>query len=281
MIKFYGKKMTWQNEQERKRPKSIVLFDMDGTLTEPRESFDPILLPSLLELSKKADIGILTGSDLNYVNQQLKDLLNNKEMRTKIHLLPCNGTKYYAPPLVNTGNFELIHEANIKDQIGDQDFKQVMISLIEIQSELDFYSIPLTGHHISYRGSTINWCPSGRNANSDERQDFVMYDLSMNPTYRERLLKRLEDKFIMRGLAEKLTIKLGGSTSFDIYPNGWDKTYCLDHFVSWDIWFVGDKCEGQGNDKEIYDFLQTKKQSFKTKDPLNTKLIIDEIVLKI
>ena len=48
--------------------RNVVLFDMDGTLTEPRKKFDPeILSSSLQELSKHADIGIVTGSDYDYL----------------------------------------------------------------------------------------------------------------------------------------------------------------------------------------------------------------------
>ena len=47
--------------------KHIVLFDMDGTLTPPRGEFDKILLEPLRELSNHVEIGILTGSDLDYV----------------------------------------------------------------------------------------------------------------------------------------------------------------------------------------------------------------------
>ena len=43
---------------------NIVLFDMDGTLTEARGSFNTELLLSLRKLAKHADIRILTGSDL-------------------------------------------------------------------------------------------------------------------------------------------------------------------------------------------------------------------------
>ena len=47
--------------------KNIVLFDMDGTLTPPRESMDTLLLGPLKVLARYADIGVVTGSDFNYV----------------------------------------------------------------------------------------------------------------------------------------------------------------------------------------------------------------------
>lgn len=47
-----------------------------------------------------------------------------------------------------------------------------------------------------------------------------------------------------------LTYSIGGQISFDVFPNGWDKTYCLQHVekegVFSEIHFFGDKTY-QGN----------------------------------
>ena len=54
--------------------------------------------------------------------------------------------------------------------------------------------------------------------------------------------------------SEDLTISIGGQISFDVFPKGWDKSYCL-QFVEKDfdeIHFFGDKCQPGGNDHEIY-----------------------------
>ena len=47
-----------------------------------------------------------------------------------------------------------------------------------------------------------------------------------------------------------LSFSLGGQISIDIFPKGWDKTYCL-QFVEnkYDkIYFFGDRTEKNGND---------------------------------
>jgi phosphomannomutase len=41
-----------------------------------------------------------------------------------------------------------------------------------------------------------------------------------------------------------LTYSIGGQISFDVFPNGWDKTYCLSHVEHEgfeEIHFFGDK----------------------------------------
>ena len=50
---------------------NIVLFDMDGTLTEPRKVIKNDIVPALRELCKVTEIGIVTGSDYDYVRQQV------------------------------------------------------------------------------------------------------------------------------------------------------------------------------------------------------------------
>lgn len=48
---------------------------------------------------------------------------------------------------------------------------------------------------------------------------------------------------------------LGGQISFDVFPEGWDKTYCLSHInchTYEEIHFFGDKTEKGQNDYEIY-----------------------------
>lgn len=58
------------------------------------------------------------------------------------------------------------------------------------------------------------------------------------------------------------SFSIGGQISFDIFPNGWDKTYCLRHVENdakvpggidyKTIHFFGDKTSPGGNDYEIY-----------------------------
>lgn len=52
-----------------------------------------------------------------------------------------------------------------------------------------------------------------------------------------------------------LTYSIGGQISFDVFPQGWDKTYCLRHLANegFDtIHFFGDKTFKGGNDYEIF-----------------------------
>ena len=68
----------------------------------------------------------------------------------------------------------------------------------------------------------INWCPIGRNANDNDRQRFEEFDKTDN-SFRMNEIKGFEKFLAKTNRLDRLTIKLGGETSFDIYPKGWDK----------------------------------------------------------
>lgn len=58
---------------------------------------------------------------------------------------------------------------------------------------------------------------------------------------RDKFVATLREKFADYGLH----ISIGGQISFDVFPKGWDKTYCLRHVENdgyREIHFFGDKC---------------------------------------
>jgi len=64
-----------------------------------------------------------------------------------------------------------------------------------------------------------------------------------------------------------LKYSIGGQISFDVFPQGWDKTYCLrflDEFPN--VYFFGDKTFPGGNDYEIYSHERTKGYSVENFD---------------
>lgn len=57
-----------------------------------------------------------------------------------------------------------------------------------------------------------------------------------------------------------LVFAIGGQISIDVFPEGWDKRYCL-QYLQQDgiktIHFFGDKTEKGGNDNEIFEDPRT------------------------
>lgn len=76
-----------------------------------------------------------------------------------------------------------------------------------------------------------------------------------------------------------LTYSIGGQISFDVFPLGWDKTYCLNHVTKVtnyrEIHFFGDKTDPGGNDHEIYN--DERIIGHKVSSPRDTMRILKEI----
>ena len=77
---------------------------------------------------------------------------------------------------------------------------------------------------------------------------------------------------------------IGGQISFDVFPTGWDKTYCLQYVeqekeltgVDYKtIHFFGDKTDKGGNDYEI--FTDPRVTGHSVRNPEETMKIIKEL----
>ena len=260
---------------------NVVLFDMDGTLTPPRKPLKENMLEALKNLSNYAKIGIVTGSGFDYIKEQCDLLFEELPRKTlkKITILPCNGTQVFE---LQDEGWKSTFSLDMRKHLGEHYFKQLMLALCQAQYMTSVsYNAQLTfsGHFISYRGSMINWCPIGRLASDNDRAMFIAFDKEAK--LRENVLKSFEASSHM---SEKLSFALGGSTSIDIYPHGWDKTHALNHFKDSHCWFVGDRCtDPNGNDKSIYDKVKNinSNAAFETKSTTQTIKIINKIIEQI
>jgi len=262
----------------------IVLFDLDGTLTPPRQAMPSNVAQSLINLSTNiADVGIVTGSPIEYIREQCEALFEKgradddaSAVLESILFFPCNETQQYSWDTQQSDLF-LINATNMRQEMGEYPFYNLMKILVGMQNHFveEFVrGIPMTGDFISYRGSMINWCPVGRNATMDDRAAFIERDRHWS--IRQHLLDRLVS-FISKDekLSSAIDVVLGGQTSFDIYPKGWDKTYTIQHIQTHEnFWFVGNECKPGGNDYALY--VAAEDRGFATTSPDETVRIIDE-----
>ena len=255
--------------------KKIVLFDMDGTLTPARKKMEWDVLDALTDLQKSGyEIGVVTGSDLNYIRQQLDIAFDISPLNPfQLHYLPCNGTKYYK---MNSGKFISVYEKNMRAEMDEDNWRRLMQLLTSLQSSIVrvHRNIPMTGNFINYRGSMVNWCPIGREATHEDREEWALWD--QRQKIRENWLT-IARQGLDNAELEDIVIKLGGDTSFDIYPEGWDKTFSFQNFADYnELHFVGDRCGEHGNDREAY--LAAGENGYSTSGPAETIKIIRKLI---
>jgi phosphomannomutase len=253
---------------------NTVLFDMDGTLTLPRCEIQSTMIYALESLARHTDIGIVTGSDYDYILEQCHELFSKEGFPiNRLTLYPCNGTKVYKPASRSSG-WNLVFNNDMRAEIGQDVYNDLLKTIMSYQLIISAQNdLPYTGTFFQYRGSMLNWCPIGRSASAKEREAFV--EIDSKKEIRKDWVNQLTSRFDKDSIP--LTAALGGSTSVDIYPVGWDKTFSLKHLEEDQAWFVGDKCFPGGNDWELYEELKKTGRSFITKCPSQTIEIIEEI----
>jgi len=250
------------------KERHVVLFDLDGTLTPPRKGITAENAQALKTLTRVADVGIVTGSGIGYLKEQIP-----LDLHLDIEALPCNGTARWR--LSGLG-WELLDEGpNMRAVIGKSRYNELLLEIDQYQRyTMMAHDLPYTGTFISYRRSLVNWSPIGRDSTDAERLEFEEFD--RKHAWRDEMLERISRRF-KSAYQGTLQVKLGGSTSFDIFPTGWDKTYALRHFEGRTVWFVGDRTGPGGNDQEIYETLHADGRAFSVRTEHETPTVIEKI----
>jgi phosphomannomutase len=238
----------------------IALFDVDGTLTAPRLEATPELLAFLRTLRSQVYIGMVGGSDLKKQREQLGD-----------DVLDMFDYTFSENGLVAYKGAELIAEASLTKHLGEERLQGLINFVLHYIADLN---IPVKrGTFVEFRKGMLNVSPIGRNCSQEERCAFEKFDADAN--VRRTMVGKLQQAFPDYGL----TYSIGGQISFDVFPEGWDKTYAL-QFVDAefkDIHFFGDKTHKGGNDYEIYESKRTIGHAVKT--PSDTMAICSKLFL--
>lgn len=225
------------------RKNILYLFDVDGTLTKPRQVITEDFKNFLLQKVKPhVCIGLVSGSDYAKIAQQM----GGEHVTNQFDYMFCeNGVMAYRQG-------ELKSSQSILEFIGEETLQKVINFALGYMSKLELPA--KRGNFVEFRSSMINICPVGRSCTQAERDEFSRFDTEHK--IRAKFVEELKKDFA----DSKLTFALGGQISIDVFPTGWDKTYCLRHVIKdsfWEIHFFGDKTMRGGNDHEIYNDNKT------------------------
>lgn len=228
----------------QRKTDTLVLFDIDGTLTPSRLTATEPVMDMIKQLREKVYVGVVGGSD--FVKQQ--EQLGANVLDLFDYNFPENGVVAYEQG-------KQIHSNSIRDFLGEDKLKEFINWVLRYIADLD---IPIKrGTFIEFRTGMINLSPIGRNCTHFERLDFFEYDTANK--IRETMVRKMDEEF---GARFDLKFSIGGQISIDVFPRGWDKTYCLKHVQKFsEIHFFGDKTAPGGNDYEIYSHAQVKGHS--------------------
>ncbi|KAK3715255.1 Phosphomannomutase 1 [Vermiconidia calcicola] len=224
------------------------------------------MLQLLSQLRHKVAIGFVGGSDLAKQQEQL----GARDIPVTTMFDFCfseNGLTAYrmGKPLASHSFIKWI---------GEDNYKRLLRFILHYVADLD---IPVKrGTFVEFRNGMINVSPIGRNATVQERDEYQKFDLEHK--IREQFVEAIKKEFPDLGL----TYSIGGQISFDVFPQGWDKRYCLQHIENeknlpdgveyTNVHFFGDKCFKGGNDYELYQDPRTIGHSVESPDDTMVQL---------
>ena len=218
-------------------PDRVFLFDVDGTLTEPRLKIESETEDVLLEwiLTKNKKVYLVTGSDISKTTEQLGEHF----ISTCLGVFTCSGNVF--------GQEGKVVYSNVFDP-GDEFIADLELYLDNSQWRSK------KGNHIERRPGMINFSTVGRNANQNMRRAYERWDKTS--LEREDIVAYINESY------PELEVSIGGSISVDIYPKGRNKGQVVEkirelHGDDVEMIFVGDKNKPGGNDWPLAQRLET------------------------
>jgi phosphomannomutase len=241
--------------------KTLVVFDLDGTLAESKSSIDAemaALLDSLLDIVK---VAVISGGAWQQFEQQMLAHLSHGDALKNLSLLPTCGTKFY--------QYESSWKLLYSEDFTEAERKKIIDGLKQatISSEREVKKV--WGHVIEDRGSQITFSALGQRAPLEEKTKW-------DPDFAKR--KRI--KAVLDTLLPEFSVRLGGATSIDVTKRGIDKAYgirklrdvlriAIDQMI-----FIGDAVFPGGND---FPAKEAGALTIEVKDPHETKRVIEAI----
>jgi len=211
IVKKKKKEVITVEEKQGRKNESIFLFSIDaiapnGKITSEMEHF-------MLNLRKKMHVAVISGSSLI----QQKDRLGAHVLNEWDYVFSENG-------LVTHKDGQHLATQTLVEKLGEEKLKPFINFSLRYIADLD---IPMKrGTFLELRNGTINISPIGRNSTQKEREHFEEYDKKNN--IRSQFVTALKSEF----KSYELVYSMPDGISFDVTPQGWDKSYCLQHLIS-------------------------------------------------
>lgn len=193
-----------------KQTRTLFLFDVDGTLTLPRQRIDASMLQFLNSLRRYVSIGFIGGSNI----EKQKEQINDQILELFDYSFPENGLIFYRQE-------KKISEKTMVSHLGEDKLQKIINDSLKYLSQI---KLPFKrGTFIELRTGLLNVSPPGRTCSLEERKKFFEFDKKSHI--------RRDYCTHMRKIHPDISFSIGGQISIDVFPNGWDKTYCLRHLV--------------------------------------------------
>jgi HAD superfamily hydrolase (TIGR01484 family) len=242
--------------------KSLIAFDLDGTLAPSKSAIDAETATLLSALLGVAKVAIISGGALHQFEQQVLAHLPQDDRLAGLSILPTCGTRFY----------QYAHRWHqlYADNLSQEQQRQIIAALNAAITSSGLQPAKTWGDSIENRESQITYSALGQEAPLKEKEQW-------DPDFSKR--KKIK-AFLDQSLPE-FSVAFGGSTSIDITKPGIDKAYGIRKLrdvvgvAIEDMIYVGDALFPGGNDYPVRD---TGAVCIQVRDPHETKRVIEAVI---
>jgi hypothetical protein len=248
--------------------KKIIAFDLDGTLAESKQHLELDMADLLCKLAENKKIVIITGGSFDQFQKQFLPFFKPKKdfIMDNLVLLPTSGSCCYEYNK-KAKQWEVTDIEKFPENIKIKVLKE--LREIVDNHKYGVKAIIEGDDIVEDRVTQISLSALGQHAPIEQKK---LWD--PNQEKRQQIKKDLEVKL------PEVSIIIGGTTSIDILPFGFDKAKGLIRFLNKigmdinDMIFVGDAIFPGGND---YSAFEAGIESIKVSGPKETALIIEKL----
>lgn len=243
----------------------LVIFDLDGTLTESRSPMDDEMGGLLQELLEQTDVAVISGGALERYKTQFLEVLNHRPVNmSNLYLAPLSGSSLYT--FTNNDWSPVYMETMTLEQK-----KKIMDAFPLAFKDIGFVpEANPVGKLIDDRDGQVTFSGLGCEAPIEKKKRWDP-DRKIRMKLKDALKKYLPD----------FEISVGGTTSIDISRKGIDKAYGVSKLSEYlsipreEIVFMGDAIVEGGND---YSVVGTGVKTQLVEGPEETKKYVRELL---
>lgn len=249
-----------------KLSKKIIAFDLDGTLAESKRPITEDMASLIEELAKEKIVVVISGGTIKQFNTQFLPAFSKEDLLSpfikNLILLPTSGSQRYEYNLEKK-------EWTLTDiELFSEEVKQKVKNVLKEIIDSGLYDIPPnpTGEYIEDRLTQLSISALGQEAPIEQKK---LWDPDQK--------KRQKIKAVLDKELPETSIIIGGTTTIDILPKGFNKASGLKRLldklgmVIGEMVFVGDAIFPGGNDYSAY---EAGIESIKVSGPTETKEVI-------
>jgi HAD superfamily hydrolase (TIGR01484 family) len=272
--------------------KKLIIFDLDGTLTESKSTVTPEVVQAISDLQGPENedyngrrVAVISGCAWNQFEKQFISKFERfGHKKDNLHLMPVCGAELYEYTGYEIGWVQIYNNnLLLREKAKIYNAMETAITIYNnfiATSDLDSIIAPLDsaedyivvhGEIAEDRGSQITFSMLGQDAPLKEKQSW-----DPDGSKRKHLVR-----LTSRELKGKFEVKMGGTTSIDVTKKGINKSFGVLKIIEdlniekKDVLFIGDSLFEGGND---YPVKKLGIECLDTTGPNNTMEIIKKLL---